>query len=202
MKIKILHVDDHVLFAEGLSALFSEKYRSNPINHVLDIDSALSFCKNEEPDVILMDYFFPKGNGIDAAKTILNILPSAKIIMLTMACDYPIVKLAEKTGFKGYLSKNASHTDVFDAINTVLNNENWFDPKVLPKQEFNTLKTKHLSKREKQIAKMVAQGYSTARIATSLFISELTVSTHRKNILRKLKLDNSVQLGNYMHLFD
>jgi DNA-binding NarL/FixJ family response regulator len=108
---------------------------------------------------------------------------------------------ARLKGIDGFLSKNIGHEALFSAIDAVFNGEYSFsntnalnDPKV----GFVNL----LSKREKQIAKLVAEGYSTPKIASTLFISELTVSTHRKNIIRKLNLENSVQLGNYIHLFN
>jgi DNA-binding NarL/FixJ family response regulator len=200
MEVKILHVDDHVLFSEGLSALFLDSNRFKLIKHIPDTESAITFCKKQPPDLIIMDYYFPRGNGIDAAKSILSFLPFAKIIMLTMATDFSIVHIAKQIGIVGYLSKNTSHSELFEAISAVRNNETWFPNNIIESHPDNKKKYA-LSNREKQIAKLVAQGYSTAKIANTLFISELTVSTHRKNILRKLKLENSVQLGNYIHLF-
>jgi DNA-binding NarL/FixJ family response regulator len=111
------------------------------------------------------------------------------------------MKAARLKGINGFLSKNIGHEALFSAIDSVFNGEYSFSHSNAFKntnQGFVNL----LSKREKQIAKFVAQGYSTPKIASMLFISEFTVSTHRKNIIRKLNLENSVQLGNYIHLFN
>lgn len=201
MKTKIIHIDDHLLFAEGIKLLFEghEKYQLQ--KHFDNSKDAHTFCLTSTPDLILMDYYLPEGNGLNAAENFLKLYPKPKIIFLSMVNDYFIMQAASIRGINGFLSKNIGHEALFSAIDAVLNGKNCFT-------DFSTGNEKSqgflhlLSKREKQIAKLVAQGYPTARIASTLFISELTVSTHRKNILRKLNLENSVQLGNYIHLFN
>lgn len=202
MKTSVLLIDDHTLFSEGLSALLIETNRFETIKHLPDLENALTHCQKHPPDLVLLDYYFPSGNGLDIGKSILKILPNAKLILLTMVTDYYIVNQAKKIGFAGYLPKNTSLIELLDAITAILNNEIWFNISTFDILDPQNKKNNPLSNREKQIAKLVAQGYSTAKIANALFISELTVSTHRKNILRKLNLENSVQLGNYVHLFN
>jgi hypothetical protein len=118
-----------------------------------------------------------------------------------MVNDYFIMQAARLKGIDGFLSKNIGHEALFSAIDLVFNGEYSFS-NTNALNDTNLGFVNLLSKREKQIAKLVAQGYSTPKIAGTLFISELTVSTHRKNIIRKLNLENSVQLGNYIHLFN
>jgi DNA-binding NarL/FixJ family response regulator len=201
MKTRIIHIDDHLLFAEGIKLLFEghEKYQLE--KHFDNSKDAYAFCQESAPELILMDYYLPEGNGLDAAENFLKLYPKPKIIFLSMVNDYFIMQAASLRGINGFLSKNIGHEALFTAIESVLNGKNCFNNL---EADNNTNKgfLHLLSKREKQIAKLVAQGYSTARIASTLFISELTVSTHRKNILRKLNLENSVQLGNYLHLFN
>jgi DNA-binding NarL/FixJ family response regulator len=201
MKTRIIHIDDHLLFAEGIKLLFEghEKYQLQ--KHFDNSKDAHSFCLTSTPDLILMDYYLPEGNGLDAAENFLKLYPKPKIIFLSMVNDYFIMQSASTKGINGFLSKNIGHEALFSAIESVLYGKNWF--KNLDTENNNNKGLLHLlSNREKQIAKLVAQGFSTAKIANALFISELTVSTHRKNILRKLNLENSVQLGNYLHLFN
>jgi len=201
MKTKIIHIDDHLLFAEGIKLLFEghEKYQLQ--KHFDNSKDAYIYCISSPPDLILMDYYLPEGNGLDAAESFLKLYPKPKMIFLSMVNDYFIMQAASIRGINGFLSKNIGHEELFSAIENVLNGKNCFRD-LTTGNEKNQGFLHLLSKREKQIAKLVAQGYSTARIASTLFISELTVSTHRKNILRKLNLENSVQLGNYLHLFN
>jgi DNA-binding NarL/FixJ family response regulator len=201
MKTRIIHIDDHLIFAEGIKLLFEghEKYQLE--QHFDNSKDAYAFSRERVPHLILMDYYLPEGNGLDAADGFLKLYPKPKIIFLSMVNDYFIMQAASLRGINGFLSKNIGHEALFSAIESVLNGKNWFN-------NLDTENNKNkgflhlLSNREKQIAKLVAQGCSTAKIANALFISELTVSTHRKNILRKLNLENSVQLGNYLHLFN
>jgi DNA-binding NarL/FixJ family response regulator len=201
MKKRIIHIDDHLLFAEGVKLMFENHSNYQLENHFNNFTTAFTYCKSNMPDLILIDYFLPEGNGLDAAEIFLKLKPKPRIMFLTMVNDYFIMQTAKTRGVNGFLSKNIAQNELFSAIETVFKGQICF-PGTESNIEKSNDKLMHLSNREKQIAKLVAQGYSTAKIANALFISELTVSTHRKNILRKLNLENSVQLGNYLHLFN
>lgn len=200
MKKSIVHIDDHLLFAEGIKLLFDGHPDYELSKHYENSAEAFEYCKLHKPDLVLMDYYLPEGNGLDAAGAYLKLNPKPLVVILTMVSDLFIVQAARSRGISGFLSKNIGHGELFSAIDAVINGGTCF-----PGTAEGTIGSKDLmsllSNRERQIAGLVAQGYSTARIAQDLFISELTVSTHRKNILRKLNLENSVQLGNYIHLF-
>ncbi len=201
MMKRIIHIDDHLLFAQGIKLLFEGHKEYQLEHHFPNSTDAISYCSKNIPDLLLMDYYLPEGNGLDAAEYFMKLLPKPKIIFLTMVNDYFIMQAARSKGIDGFLSKNIGYEALFSAIDSVFKGERSF--KNINTQNDSTLGfVDLLSKREKQIAKLVAEGYSTPKIASTLFISELTVSTHRKNIIRKLNLENSVQLGNYIHLFN
>ena len=201
MTKRIIHIDDHLLFAQGIKLIFEGHADFKMEHHFANTTDAIRFCSKNIPDLLLMDYYLPEGNGLDAVEPFLKLYPKPKVIFLTMVNDYFIMQAARLKGINGFLSKNIGHEALFSAIDSVFNGEYSFSNS----NAFNNTSqgfVNLLSKREKQIAKLVAQGYSTPKIASTLFISELTVSTHRKNIIRKLDLENSVQLGNYIHLFN
>jgi DNA-binding NarL/FixJ family response regulator len=201
MTKRIIHIDDHLLFAQGIKLIFEGHAEYKLEHHFANTTDAIRFCSKNIPDLLLMDYYLPEGNGLDAVEPFLKLYPKPKVIFLTMVNDYFIMQAARLKGINGFLSKNIGHEALFSAIDSVFNGEYSFSNS----NAFNNTSqgfVNLLSKREKQIAKLVAQGYSTPKIASMLFISEFTVSTHRKNIIRKLNLENSVQLGNYIHLFN
>jgi DNA-binding NarL/FixJ family response regulator len=201
MTKRIIHIDDHLLFAQGIKLIFEGHADFKLEHHFANTTDAIRFCSKNIPDLLLMDYYLPEGNGLDAVEPFLKLYPKPKVIFLTMVNDYFIMQAARLKGINGFLSKNIGHEALFSAIDSVFNGEYSFSNS----NAFNNTSqgfVNLLSKREKQIAKLVAQGYSTPKIASMLFISEFTVSTHRKNIIRKLNLENSVQLGNYIHLFN
>jgi len=201
MTKRIIHIDDHLLFAQGIKLIFEGHAEYKLEHHFANTTDAIRFCSKNIPDLLLMDYYLPEGNGLDAVEPFLKLYPKPKVIFLTMVNDYFIMQAARLKGIDGFLSKNIGHEALFSAIDSVFNGEYSFsNPNALNDNNLGFVNL--LSKREKQIAKLVAQGYSTPKIANMLFISELTVSTHRKNIIRKLNLENSVQLGNYIHLFN
>jgi DNA-binding NarL/FixJ family response regulator len=200
MKKSIIHVEDHLIFAEGIKLLFEGHPYYDLVHHFKNTTDALSYCKYNMPDMLLMDYYLPEGDGLEAVENFLKLKKKPSIIFLTMLNDGFIIQAAKTKGIHGFLSKNIGHKDLFLAIDAVFKGETCF-PEIREKKERSNDLVSLLSNREKQIARLVAQGYSSTKIANELFISELTVSTHRKNILRKLNLKNSVQLGSYIHLF-
>lgn len=203
MKRKILTVDDHLLFAEGIRSIVEENKENQIIGHVASVKEALRFCMQEKPDLVLMDYFLADGNGFDASEQLLKIHPELPIILLTMAKDFFMIEQARMKGIKGYLLKNISRQELIASIDAVFNGGTCFQKwtKMIPApSEALESKLAMLSKRERYVALLVCKGLKTSEIAITLNISELTVSTHRKNILKKLDLKNSVQLSQYATL--
>jgi two-component system NarL family response regulator len=168
-------------------------------------DGADALAKAEEtaPDVILMDVRMPKMSGIEATRAIADLVPSAKILMLTVSDEEEDLYEAVKAGATGYLLKEISIEEVANAIRAVVTGQSLISPSMASKllSEFNNLAkvaqqkvlAPRLTDRELQVLKLVAQGLSNREVAEQLFISENTVKNHVRNILEKLHLHSRME---------
>ena len=208
-KIKVLIVDDHPLIRNGLRSLFINEEIIDMINEATDGEDMIGKLKDEDYNLILMDVRMPKVNGIEATKFVSENYPEIKVLALsTYDDDSHIVNMLE-AGARGYLLKNASKDELMKAINTILNGESYFSQEVSSKLLNKYLKEKQpgassdgqaivpLTKREKEILKMIAEENTNQEIAEKLFISPRTVDTHRRNLLQKLNVKNTAGLVRY-----
>ena len=208
-KIKVLIVDDHPLIRNGLRSLFINEEIIDMINEATDGEDMIGKLKDEDYNLILMDVRMPKVNGIEATKFVSENYPEIKVLALsTYDDDSHIVNMLE-AGARGYLLKNASKDELMKAIDTILNGESYFSQEVSSKLLNKYLKEKQpgaggdsqeivpLTKREKEILKMIAEENTNQEIAEKLFISPRTVDTHRRNLLQKLNVKNTAGLVRY-----
>src|SRR5436305_14976090 len=170
-------------------------------------DGQDAIAKSEEfaPDVVLMDVRMPRVSGIEATRTIRDVIPTAKILMLTVSDEEEDLYEAVKAGANGYLLKEISVEEVADAIRAVVQGQSLISPSMASKllTEFNSLVRRaeerpqvpppELTGRELEVLKLVARGMSNRDIADSLYISENTVKNHVHNILAKLHLHARLQ---------
>jgi DNA-binding NarL/FixJ family response regulator len=170
-------------------------------------DGQDAIAKSEEfaPDVVLMDVRMPRVSGIEATRTIRDVIPTAKILMLTVSDEEEDLYEAIKAGANGYLLKEISIEEVADAIRAVVQGQSLISPSMASKllTEFNTLVKRaeekqqfpapRLTDRELEVLKLVAQGMSNREIAEDLYISENTVKNHVRNILEKLHLHSRME---------
>jgi two-component system NarL family response regulator len=170
-------------------------------------DGTECIAKAEElvPDVLLMDVRMPKLNGIEAARQIRELVPSSKIVMLTVSDEEDDLFDAIKAGANGYLLKEISIEEVADAIRSVVQGQSLISPSMASKllNEFNALAKQadekprlaapRLTSRELEVLKLVAQGMSNRDVAEHLFIAENTVKNHVRNILEKLQLHSRME---------
>lgn len=208
--IKILLVDDHILFMKGLHMLLNvvpDKY--NVCGYATNGKMALDILSETEIDVILMDINMPVLNGYEAMFKIREKHPNVKIVALTMhAEDACIMKILE-AGALGYLFKNVDEKEFFDCIETVHDNMHYITENrkhvlqdYLKKKKnidmgYTKVNQHPLSNREIEIVKFIMQGKTNPEIADILFLSLRTVDTHRKNILSKLEINNAAALVKY-----
>lgn len=200
MKIKVLIVDDHQLFREGLANLLSESDDIEIAGQAKDGEDAIERVQSLHPDVVLMDIGMPVINGIEATKIIKEGFPDVNIIAISMHSDRQYIKPMLAAGALGYLFKNCSYNQLIDAIQQVHKGN-----KYLSEEITNTIISdyiggknddplKDLSNREKEVLTLLAQGYSTRIIADRLFVSVKTISTHKQNIFEKLNLKSDTDL--------
>ncbi len=206
--IRVVVVDDQELFRRGLIMLVSAEDDIDVVGEASDGDEAAELAASTVPDVVLMDVRMPVRSGIEACRTIKQVAPSAKIIMLTMSDEEGDLYDAIKNGASGYLLKDASIDQVSQAIRVVADGQSLISPSMAAKllEEFKTISTvgakpdvvlPKLTDRELEVLNLVARGLNNREIARDLFISENTVKNHVRNILEKLQLHSRMEAVMY-----
>lgn len=202
MSVKILIADDHRVFIDGMTALLKEV---PGLEVVGDAENGLQIVKQVEacrPDVVLSDIQMPLMDGIEATKEISRRFPDVKVVALTMLNESMFIKKMLEAGAYGYLIKTIDKNELVKAIRTVAAGEKYFSAEV-GAQLMNHFAEREksgadlLTKREKEILLMISQGFTDKEIAEKIFLSPLTITTHRKNILSKLGLKNKVELTRF-----
>ncbi|MFN8443240.1 MAG: response regulator transcription factor [Caldilineaceae bacterium] len=207
--MKILIVDDHVLFREGLASLIGGQTDIQVVGEASSVQEAIAMATDLKPDLVLMDYTMPDGSGVDAAKAILRILPNTNILFLTVHEDDELLFEAVRSGAKGYLLKNVPVTQLLKYIRGVERGEAALTPSMTGKilNEFARMADSPkrgnaeldvLSPREMEVLEQLSRGASNNEIANRLVISENTVKNHIHSILTKLNLQNRVQASKYL----
>jgi two-component system response regulator NreC len=200
-KIRIVLADDHALIREGFKKLLIE--RENPfvelVGEAENGKELLEIVAKTQPDLVLTDIKMPLLSGLDALKEIKEKNPEIKVVILTMHEESEYIKRAISSGADGYLSKNIEQQELERAIKTVFNGVKYFSASVnaillTQLSEQHVIEQTDISPRENEVLQLVAQGLSTKQIAAQLDISNRTVETHRINLLKKLKANNTAEL--------
>jgi DNA-binding NarL/FixJ family response regulator len=198
--IKIAIVDDHPIVIEGISILFSNNSNYTIIASFTKGLDLLKYQSINDIDVVLLDVFLPDINGIDLCKTIKQQYPKIVILGMSSQSERSLVMQFIQNGANGYLLKNASLQEFYDCIEKAINGEIVFSnevKQVISKPEISDFKKfPSLTRREKEILILLSEGKNTQEIADILFLSYLTVQTHRRNILHKLDAKNVAELVN------
>lgn len=198
-KIKIILADDHQMILDGLSEVLKKHEDLILLGQFPNGKEVLEYLRSNEVDVAVMDINMPEMDGITCAKIIKQEFPQVKIIMLTMYAQKSFIDEIIKLQIDGCLLKNNSGKELYEAIIRVQNGKYYYD-KIKdftdPTEEILSYK---LGEREIEIIKLLAEGHGTNEIATKLYISKHTVSTHRKNILHKTGVNNTTQLVQFAY---
>jgi two-component system, NarL family, response regulator NreC len=204
MPIKLLIVDDHQLFREGISALFDAEL-IELIGMASDGNEAVEMVKNLLPDIVLMDISMNGMDGIEATKIILSDETPTRIIGLSMHADKNYIKEMLEAGASGYLLKNCSHKQLTEAIIAVHSGKMYLSDEItdivvndyLAKDTEPANPEFKLSERETEVLMLYADGNSTNEIAEKLFISNKTVATHKQNIIKKTGIKSVADMVKY-----
>lgn len=201
--IRVLVVDDHSLFREGLAALLNAAAVTEVAGQAANGLEAVAQAQETEPDVILMDIMMPELNGIEATKRILSRQPDTAIVMLTMLDNDDSLFAAMRAGARGYILKGADKAEVLKTIQAAAAGEALFGPAVARQitaffqkgqgQQAAVYPFDNLTDREREVLDLIARGLSNQQIALQLHISPKTVSNHISNIFSKLQVADRAQ---------
>lgn len=204
-KCSILLADDHVILAEGTSLLLSNHDFIDLLGVVTDGDQALKTIKEQQPDILISDITMPGQSIFDIADAIDNLNLRTKVIIFSMHDSPDYIYKALTSNVSAYLTKDAEKNELVKAIRKVNSGEEYYSQTVsqiivkgFKSRSTDASQERHpidlLSKREKEVLNLLADGANSKEIAEQLFLSERTVSNHRANMLQKCKVDNTVKL--------
>ncbi|MFO8067759.1 MAG: response regulator transcription factor [Bacteroidales bacterium] len=203
-KIKVLIVDDHEIFRNGLKMVLGKLKYVELAGEAENGQEFIDFLGKEVPDIVLLDIEMPVLNGVEAAKIAMNKYPKLKIIALTMFGEDEYIQSMLDVGAKGFLMKNINKETLDKAILTVHNGGNYYSEelfefftKQFKKEKESPEEELNLTRREKEILQLLCEGLSNKEIADALFISERTVLGHKTNLLTKTNTKNSLSLMAY-----
>lgn len=201
--VKICIVDDHEIFRDGLRFMLSQIIGYEVVGEASNGIEFLELLKSIVPDIVLLDISMPEMDGIVAAESALKKYPQLKIITLSSYGDELYYYKMVKAGVVGFVQKKSGKDELEKAIKAVLTGDNYFPPQMLQKIIVKISQSGPdslvqpeliLSKREKEILKLICQGYSNNEISQMLFISPKTVDNHRTNLLSKTSSRNAASL--------
>lgn len=202
---RIVIAEDHTILREGLRSLLSSEPELRVVGEAKDGREAIRRVEQLEPDLILMDLSMPRMNGVEAIREIKNRIPETKVLALTVHKAEEFVLEVLQAGADGYVLKDASSEELVMAIRSVLEGQRYLSPAVsqmviegyLAGRKTGESPWDTLTKREREILKLIAEGHKNKEIADYLCISVKTVEKHRANLMKKLDLHSAAALTAY-----
>jgi DNA-binding NarL/FixJ family response regulator len=203
MKPRLLLADDHTLLLEGIRLLLQPEF--DLVGSVEDGQALLVAAKTLKPDVILLDISMPRLNGIDAARKLRKLLPSARLIFVTMHADADYVAEAFRAGAMGYILKRSAASELLTAIRAVLKGNHYVSPLVtrsaldllISSSKPRGKSSDRLTPRQREVLQLVAEGRSRKEIAGILNISVKTVEFHKGKLMHELNLQTVADFTRY-----
>ncbi len=206
-KIKIILVDDHSLVRDGIKSILQTEENIEIVGEASNFDELQVFLKNRKCDIVVLDISLPDVSGIKICSILRESHPDIKVLILSMYINEEFIFNALQAGAKGYLPKNTNKKELLAAVKAIFTGNEYFSTeiseiilksyvnKVQNKKDVNT--SEELSKREKEVLILFAEGSSNSEISDKLFISVRTVESHKNHIMQKLQLKNTVDLIKY-----
>ncbi len=204
MTIRVLLVDDHAVFRQGLRQLLESESDVEIVGEASNGRAAIQCIEKLAPDVTLMDVTMPELNGINAVYQIVAADRNAKVIGLSMHTSDRIVVDMLRAGASGYVSKLSDYEEIIDALRVVASGKHYLSPVIAQTviAELARSKDPHsvyvlLTAREREVLQLVAEGVHTKEIASQLDVSPRTIDVHRKNMMDKLSVGSVAELTRY-----
>ena len=212
-KTRILIADDHDVVRSGLRMLLRTAEEFSVVGEAADGEEAVRLVGKLKPDIAFMDISMPKLDGIEATKIIKQNTADTKVIILTVHEDEEYAFHVLRAGASGYLLKNASKKEIFEAVRSAMAGERFFSPGISKlivdgfmkranegnthnhaEEKKDAAAGQQLTKRELEVLQYIAEGYTNRQIAETLFLSFRTVNTHRANLMQKLNIHDTAGL--------
>lgn len=206
---RILIVDDHALMRNGLEAMLASEPDFEVVGVASDGMTAMRSASELQPDIILMDLTMPRTSGVDAIAQIKRQHPGIKIVALTFHKEDKYIHATLEAGADAYVLKDDSRHELFSALANVISGKNYLSPSIVDKVvagylsggDTSSASTQTswdvLTRREREVIKLIAEGNRTKEIATYLSLSPKTIEKHRTNLMRKLDLHNVSEVTMY-----
>ena len=205
-KIRVLVVDDHIIVRDGICALLALAGDIEVVGEASNGNEALKMVKELKPNVVLMDMAMPIMGGLEATRRICKESPTTKVLVLTQYDDKEYVFPVIEAGASGFISKVAASSELAAGIRSVYRGDSYLSPSVakLLVEDYRygggrvaQDPYEQLTNRERDVLKLVTEGYTTQEIAHMLVVSPKTVEGHRTNIMAKLGIHNRIELVKY-----
>jgi len=206
MPHRLLLADDHQLFLDGLRLLVGGMEGWEVVGEARTGREVLNALAQQPVDVVLLDVEMPELNGIETTRQLKKSHPAVKVLAVSMAGDFNTVRQMLRAGADGYLVKNTGKNELRQALEVVAQGQIYLSPELAPvllhgvaeRPLPHAMPVEPLTKREREIVALIVEGLTNEQIARQLFLSPLTVNTHRKNMLSKLGCPNTAALVRYV----
>ena len=196
--IRLVIAEDHNALVDGIQSFLKDEKDVSLVGFANDGEALCELVQKKRPDVVVTDIRMPVMDGITATQRILKSNPDVKVIAFTMFDQEEAVGQMLAAGAKGYVLKNSSLKDLLSAIREVYKGNTYYDKQVkIPESATSSKTSTPLTKRQREILRLVALGKTNQEIADELFIGKTTVETHRKNMIRILNLKGAGELLRY-----
>jgi DNA-binding NarL/FixJ family response regulator len=196
--IRVFIVDDHPVVIEGIHSLLQNEKDMVWVGQAMNAQSCLGFFVNNTADVVLMDISMPDMSGIELCAAMKEKYPGIFILGLSTFNQGLYIKKMMENGASGYILKNSSKEELICAIHSIYEGNIYFNGEVgqalTAYQRSSLIELPVLTRREKEILELIAEGYTNPQIAEKIFLSQFTVDTHRKNLMAKLNVKNTASL--------
>ncbi|KRW50820.1 two-component system response regulator UvrY [Aeromonas sp. HMWF036] len=198
--INVFLVDDHELVRTGIRRILEDVRGIKVVGEAQSGETAVTFCRQHHPDVILMDMNMPGIGGLEATRKILRIRPDVRIIVLTIHSENPFPTKVMQAGAAGYLTKGAGPDEMIQAIRLVHSGQRYISPEIAQQMALSQFASadenpfKSLSERELQIMMMITKGQKVTDISEQLNLSPKTVNSYRYRLFSKLGINGDVEL--------